>query len=69
MKSKKKNPCINDFNQLLKDEEVIDTAIWRYICMLGDIRNLCDHHKNEEPRLDQVSDLIIGTDKIIKTVF
>lgn len=69
LKSKKKNPCVNDFNQLLKDEEVIDTAIWRYICMLGDIRNLCDHHKNEEPRQDQVSDLIIGTDKIIKTVF
>lgn len=69
LKLKKKNPCINDFNQLLKDESVIDTATWRYICMLGDIRNLCDHHKNEEPRQDQVSDLILGTDKIIKTVF
>ena len=56
LKSKKKNPCINDFNQLLKDEEVIDTAIWRYICMLGDIRNLCDHHKNED--LDRTRSLI-----------
>ena len=69
LKPKKKNPCINDYNQLLKDEGVIDTATWRHIQLLGDIRNLCDHNKEVEPTKSQIEDLLIGTDKIIKTVF
>lgn len=69
LKTKKKNPCINDYNQLLKDEGVIDTATWRHIQLLGDIRNLCDHNKDVEPTKSQLEDLITGTDKVIKTVF
>lgn len=69
LKSKKKNPCINDYNQLLKDENVIDTPTWRHIQLLGDIRNLCDHKKDVEPTKSQIEDLINGTDKVIKTVF
>lgn len=69
LKSKKKNPCINDYNQMLKDEGVIDTATWRHIQLLGDIRNLCDHKKDVEPTKSQLEDLISGTDKIIKTIF
>lgn len=69
IKPKKKNPCINDYNQLLKDEGVIDTATWRHLQMLGDIRNLCDHNKEMEPTKGQLEDLISGTDKVIKTVF
>ena len=41
----------------------------RHIQLLGDIRNLCDHDKKQEPTKDQVQTLIDGTDKIIKTVF
>lgn len=44
---KKTNPTISDFNQLLKDNEIIETHDWRFIQRLGDIRNLCDHKKNE----------------------
>lgn len=66
---KKKNPGINDFNQVLKDNAVIDTPTWRNISYLGDIRNMCDHNKCTEPTKEQVNDLINGTDKIIKNVF
>lgn len=69
LKIGKKNPSINDYNQKLKDEAIIDVPTWRHICLLGDIRNLCDHDKKQEPTAEQVNDLIVGTDKIIKTVF
>ena len=69
IKVSKKNPAINDYNQLLKDNDVIDTPTWRYIQRLGDLRNLCDHKKTDEPTEDNIKDLIEGTDKIIKTVY
>lgn len=69
IKVSKKNPAINDYNQLLKDNDVIDTPTWRYIQRLGDLRNLCDHKKTEEPTEDNIKDLIEGTDKVIKTVY
>ena len=69
IKVNKKNPVINDYNQLLKDNDVIDTPTWRYIQRLGDLRNLCDHKKAEEPTEDNIKDLIEGTDKVIKTVY
>ena len=65
----KKNPTINDYNELLKNESIIDIPTWRHIQLLGDIRNLCDHNKKQEPTKNQVQTLIDGTDKIIKTVF
>lgn len=68
LKSRKKHPTINDFNQLLKDGGVIDTVKWRFIQHLGDLRNLCDHNKEREPTKDEISDLIAGVAKIIKTV-
>lgn len=69
IKAAKKNPAINDYNELLKNNNVIDTPTWRLIQRLGDLRNLCDHNKTEEPTKDNIYDLIDGTDKIIKTVF
>lgn len=69
LKQSKKNPCLNDYNQLLKDEGIIDTPTWRKISYLADIRNLCDHNKREEPTKEQLKDLIDGTEKIIKTVY
>jgi hypothetical protein len=64
----KKNPTINDFNELLKQNNVIDVPQWRFIQHLGDIRNICGHNK-EEPTSAQVIDLIDGVAKIVKTLF
>ena len=66
---KKKNPAISDLNDLLKNNDVIDTPKWRFIQHLGDLRNLCDHNKNREPTKEEVIDLVDGVDKVIKTVF
>lgn len=65
----KKNPTISDFNDLLKNNSVIDVTVWRFIQRLGDIRNLCGHNKDREPTKEEVEELIAGTDKIIKTIF
>lgn len=64
----KKNPGINDLNQLLRDNNVIDVPQWRHVTLLGDIRNICDHNKQKEPTEQQVADLIDGTDKVLKTI-
>ena len=64
----KKNPGVNDLNELLKTCNVIDVPQWRHISLLGDLRNLCVHNKEKEPGPAQVADLIEGTEKVIKTV-
>ena len=69
IKTRKNTPTINDYNQLLKDSDVIDIVMWRFIQRLGDIRNLCDHDKDVEPTQVIVAELIDGTDRVIKTVF
>jgi hypothetical protein len=65
----KKNPGIADLNDALKDASVIDIPVWRNIQYLSDIRNLCDHKKITEPKLEDIESLISGVGKIIKTVF
>lgn len=69
LKTRKKHPTINDYNQMLKDNDVIDTPTWRFIQHLGDLRNLCDHNKDRVPKKEEVDDLIAGVVKIIKTIF
>ncbi|MBD8198164.1 hypothetical protein IFT35_14690 [Pantoea agglomerans] len=69
IKPKKAHPSISEYNQALKDSEIIDTPMWRFIQHLGDIRNLCDHSKDREPNKDEVNDFITGVDKVTKTVF
>ena len=69
VKITKKNPGISDLNNALKESDVIDIVQWRFVQHLGDMRNLCDHDKKIEPTLEQVDELIVGTMKIIKTVF
>lgn len=64
----KKHPTISDLNDLLKNSGVIETAQWRFIQHLGDLRNLCDHNKKAEPSEAQVADLIDGVAKVMKTV-
>lgn len=65
---KKKAPTIADYNDAFKDQ-VYDTLEWRRIQRLGDIRNLCDHHKDREPTMDEVEELITGVERVIKTIF
>lgn len=69
LKTRKKHPTISDFYQMLKENEIIDTAKWRFIQHLGDLRNLCDHNKDKEPTKDDVLELVDGVEKVIKTVF
>lgn len=69
LKAPKKHSTINDFNQTLKDKEVTDVATWRFIQHLGDLRNLCDHSKEREPKKEEIDDLLSGVSKICKTLF
>lgn len=66
---RKKAPTINDFIEQLKSNDVIDTPVWRNIQRLGDLRNLCDHNKNRDPKAEEVTELIDGVDKVTKTLF
>jgi hypothetical protein len=66
---RKKKPTIADYNDALKEAGTIELSTWRFIQHLGDIRNLCDHDKKQEPTIDQVGDLVAGVAKVIKTVF
>ena len=68
IKLKKRNPSISDWNNALKDK-VYDLPMWRLIQRLADIRNLCAHSREREPTRDEVQDLIIGTQKVVKEVF
>jgi len=65
---KKKDPHISDFNEALKAAGIFDVARWRGIQSLADIRNLCDHKKQRDPKPDEVDDLIDGVAKAIKTL-
>lgn len=65
----KKNPGINDLNQLLKDNQILDIPDWRFIQHLADLRNLCDHDKKKDPTKEDIDDLITGANKIIKKIF
>jgi len=66
---KKKSPTIADLNEALKAAEVISVPQWRFIQHLADIRNLCGHAKGSEPTVDDINDLVLGTNKIIKNIF
>jgi len=69
IKVTKKKPTINDYNQLLKDNNVIEIPTWRSIQHLADLRNLCDHSKKREPKKEEIEELIDGVEKITKTIF
>lgn len=69
LKITKKTPTISDLNDNLKSSDIYETQIWRKIQHLGDLRNLCDHNKEREPTKDEVDELILGVETIIKTIF
>jgi hypothetical protein len=64
-----KNATISTLNDALKKADVIDTATWRFIQHLGDIRNKCDHKADDDPTKEEVKELVHGVRKIAKTVF
>jgi len=64
----KKDPTIADYNDALKNADIVDMPTWRSIQYLTDLRNLCDHKKTTEPTKEQAKELIDGTRKTIKTV-
>jgi uncharacterized protein (UPF0332 family) len=66
---RKKHPTINDYNESLKNQDVIEVSTWRFIRHLADLRNLCDHDKEKKPTKEQISDLIDGVDKMSKSIF
>ena len=65
----KRKPTIGDYNDALKKSGAIDTPLWRSNQHLGDIRNLCDHHRDREPTSEEVTELVDGVAKLTKTVF
>ncbi|HEY9166154.1 MAG TPA: hypothetical protein VIS48_08350 [Candidatus Kryptonia bacterium] len=69
IKVNKKNPSIADFNDQLKAASIIDTSTWRKTSFLADLRNLCVHKKDSEPREEQVEELIQGAEWLTKNVF
>ncbi len=68
VKITKKFPTISDLNDPLKQSGVYDITAWRKISYLADIRNTCSHKKAADPTADQVTELINGTNWVIKNV-
>ena len=62
-----KEHCIHDYGQLLHSNDLIDLTKFKYLIYLSDIRNKCDHKKNEEPTKDEISKLISGTKEVLST--
>jgi hypothetical protein len=56
---------ISKLNDLLKAASVYDAVEWRKVQVMGDIRNGCDHARTDEPRPEDVRDLIAEARKFI----
>lgn len=69
VKISKKNPSIWDYNESLKSSWVIDQKQRRFISLMADYRNECDHKRSQEPTKESIQKLIDGTNEIIKTIF
>lgn len=69
IKVSKKDPTINDLNELLKSDNVIEISTWRFIQHLADLRNKCDHKKSADPTPEEIDELIDGVGKTTKTLF
>jgi hypothetical protein len=69
IKLNKKSPSIADYNDLLKKNDIYDFQQWRLIQYLGQIRDLCSRNKKTAPGAEDISDMIDGVEKVIKTIF
>jgi hypothetical protein len=64
----KRTPTVNDLNEPLKQAGVYDMATWRKISYMADVRNPCSHKKGDDPRPEQVQELIEGVNWALKTI-
>ena len=64
----KKNAGISNYNDALKRNGTIATKEWRFVQVMADIRNLCDHAGASEPSKEDIEKLFLGTDEIIKII-
>lgn len=67
---RKKNVTLSNYNDALKNADVIELRVWRRIQGLIDIRNLCAHNKKNhaDPKKEDAEELISGTNRILKSV-
>jgi len=68
IKTAKKAPTIADLNDPLKSAGVYDTAVWRKISYMADIRNMCSHKKAADPTVEQAKELVDGVRWVVKNV-
>lgn len=68
IKIAKKAPTIADLNDPLKSAGVYDTAAWRKISYMADIRNMCVHKKAADPTAEQAKELVDGVRWAVKNV-
>ena len=67
VRMRKKNISINDYSLMLKDKDIAEFPVWRTVQRLGNLQELC--RRADEPKKEDVEELINGVDKIIKTLF
>lgn len=68
IKITKKAPTVADLNDPLKAAGVYETAVWRKVSYLADLRNLCSHKKAADPTTEQVKELVDGVRWVVKNV-
>ena len=65
----KQRPTIGDLNGLLKKHGVVDVPGFRRIGYMADIRNLCGHKRERDPKREEVEGMIAEVAKTVKTLF
>jgi hypothetical protein len=65
----RKTPTLSNLNDALKAAGIYDAPQWRQIQYLTDIRNICSHRDERDPRRDEVEALISEVAKIVKNLF
>lgn len=68
IKIAKKAPTIADLNDPLKAAGVYDTAVWRKISYMADVRNMCSHKKAVDPTPEQAKELVDGVRWAVKNI-
>lgn len=68
VKIAKRNPTVSDLNEPLKQGGVYDMVTWRKVSYLADIRNLCCHKKGDDPKPEQVQELLDGVNWALKNI-
>lgn len=69
VKLRKRQPDISDWNDALKESEIIDIPMWRLIQYLAGLWDICAHAQDREPTPDEIMDLIDGIEKVTREVF